>query len=249
MESRFYDEYARVEATHWWFHGRHTILRALLPQLVSSDPDTRILDVGFGTGHMLRFYEPYGGFVVGLDLAAEAVAYARERTAALLVQGSGLAVPLAGDSFDLVSMLDIIEHVDDPADVVAEGARCLRAGGRLLAAVPAFQALWGDHDTINQHRKRYRVGELTDLLEGAGLQVERATYCNMLLFPAIAAVRLARRLLPAASADGARSDFEMTRPGRVNDLLAGLFGLEAIPLRRGRLPFGVTALAVGHKPA
>ncbi len=247
METHFYAEYARVEEAHWWFRGRQAILRALLPAILPDTPGARILDVGCGTGHMLRFFQPYGD-VVGLDLAPEAIAYARERTDAGLVQGSGAALPLADGQFDLVSMLDLIEHVADDAGVVAEGARCLKPGGALLAAVPAFQALWGDHDTINQHQKRYRLRELTALMERAGLRAERATYCNALLFLPIAAVRMARRLIPAAASHPVRSDFEMTGPGWVNDLLARLFGLEAIPLRSRNLPFGVTALAVGRKP-
>lgn len=247
MERRFYAEYAQVEATHWWFRGRHAILQALLPQILPPDDRPRILDVGCGTGHMLEFYEPYGE-VLGLDIAAEALAFAREHGDPHLLRGSGDAIPLVRESFDLVSMLDIVEHVDDDAAVIAEGARCVRPGGALLVAVPAFQFLWGNQDTINHHKKRYRLRELTALVERAGLSIERATYCNTLLFPPIAAVRLLRRLVPAREATAVTSDFEMTTPGVTNDLLAALFALEAIPLRSWNLPFGVTALVVGRKP-
>ena len=248
METRFYAEYARVEAEHWWFRGRHAILRALLPVVLPTHPDTRILDVGFGTGNMLQFYEPYGA-VVGCDMAAEAIAFARDRVSVPLVQGTATALPVADGSFDLVSMLDIVEHVADDETVVAEGARCLKPGGVLLAAVPAFQFLWGPQDTISHHQKRYRLGELTALMTRAGLTIERATYCNMLLFPPIAAVRMLRRLLPSRNGAELRSDFTMTGPGRFNSFLAGLFSLEAVRLRHGALPVGVTALAVGRKPA
>lgn len=248
MEADFYAEYARVEATHWWFRGRRAILRALLPTLLSSHPDTRILDVGFGTGTMLQFYEPYGA-VIGCDMARSAIDFARTRTHIPMVQAVGEAIPLRTGTCDLVSMLDVIEHVQDDAGLVREGARCLKPGGVLVAAVPAFQSLWGVQDTLSQHQRRYRLPAIAAVVRGAGLEVERATYCNTLLFPPIAAIRLARRLLPARSRPPAHSDFEMTQPGRLNDVLGWLFALEAHRLRHGNLPFGVTALVVGRKPA
>ena len=88
--------------------------------------------------------------------------------------------------------------------------------------------------------------QLRASLRGAGFEPTRVTYFNTLLFPPIAAIRLVRRLLPKRGP--AHSDFELNEPGRVNELLARAFGLEAGIVRRVNLPFGVSVAALGSGP-
>jgi hypothetical protein len=105
--------------------------------------------------------------------------------------------------------------------------------------------LWGPHDVMNHHRRRYRRHQLVELLENAGLEVLWVSYFNTLLFPVIAGVRVlrrARRREPAAA-----SDFDL-RAGVLNNALARLFAAERYVLRRAKLPFGVSILAVARRP-
>jgi hypothetical protein len=106
--------------------------------------------------------------------------------------------------------------------------------------------MWGRQDVINHHKRRYRARELARLFHGAGLEILRLTYLNTFLFPVVAAVRLARKVIPEKNGELV-SDFSMTKPGRVNDLLARFFSLEAPVIARWNLPVGVSLLCLARR--
>lgn len=245
MEEAFYEEYARIEAVHWWFEGRRAIFDALLAQLPLS-PSALLLDLGCGTGANLSFLSRYGR-VIGLDWGAAAARYSRRRTALPVLRGDVQALPFQSDSVDLVTAFDLIEHIDDDQACVREMARVVRPGGFVLVTVPAFPWMWGRQDVINHHKRRYRAKELARLFETASLQIQRLTYLNTFLFPVVAAVRLARRVVPEKNTELV-SDFSMTKPGKINDWLGKLFSLEAPLIARFNLPVGVSLLCLAQRP-
>jgi SAM-dependent methyltransferase len=248
MREDFYAEYFGVEDRHWWFIGRRRIILALLGErlpAVSADKTRRILDLGCGTGTMLAHLRQFGE-VEGFDADERAIDFCRERgeDRVRLLESTELPAPDA--SFDVVTALDVLEHIADDNRALREIARVLRPGGLLLATVPAHRWMWGAQDEISHHFRRYSAAEMRGRVQGAGLDLERLTYFNALLFPPIAAVRLARRAMPLRGEP--RSDFEMTREGPVNRLLATLFSSEARWLRGRDLPFGVSLLALASLP-
>lgn len=248
MEERYYDEYARIQDEHWWFEGRRRIIGSVLESSLRGRPagGRRILDIGCGTGTNLAQLSRFGA-VQGVDSEPAAVERCRRDGWKVTQVGDG-ALPFADGSFDLVTLLDVIEHVDDDLALLAEARRLLAPGGTVLVAVPAYTWMWGAQDVISHHRRRYTARRLRGALVGAGLAPRRTTYFNTLLFPPIAVVRILRRL---RGSDGGEeevvSDFEMNRPGRTNALLARLFGLEARLLRSLSFPFGVSVLAVARR--
>jgi SAM-dependent methyltransferase len=206
-----------------------------------------VLDVGCGTGAMLAHLSRYGR-VLGVDADAAAIRFCRRRGVREVRHVPPGPLPFAGGSFGLVTALDVIEHVPDDAAAVREITRVLTPGGVALITVPAFPILWGRQDEIAHHLRRYRARDLRALVEGADLELLELSHFNTVLFAPIAAIRLARRLARRRPADGdLRSDFAMTRPGRLNDLLARLFAAEAPLVARRRLPFGVSILALARK--
>jgi SAM-dependent methyltransferase len=239
MREDFYPYYFRIEDRHWWFVGRRRIILSLLDAAIgAADRDgRRVLDVGCGTGAMLSYLERYGE-PSGVEADEQAVELCRSRGITAVQQADPPPLPFEDGRFDLVTALDVLEHVDDDGRLLAELRRVLRPGGVALVTVPAFPALWGPQDVISHHKRRYRAGELRRRVQAAGLKPTRTTYFNTLLFPPIAALRLARRLRPAPA--GSRSDFELTREGWANDMLTALFGFEARLLSAFDLPFGVS---------
>lgn len=247
MRTEFYNEYFRIEDRHWWFLGRRRILLRLLDRCLSFPPSSdglRILDVGCGTGTMLHHLERYGS-VQGVDADLNAVRFCHERGVEKVKHAPGEDLPLDEETFDVVTALDVLEHMKDDVAALSEFRRVLRPGGTLVLTVPAYQFLWGAQDEISHHYRRYTRRELTSRLTDAGFSVQRASYFNVLLFPVIAAVRIARRLRRAPVE--LRSDFEMTRPGRLNGILGWLFGREAELLGRMNLPFGVSIVTVASR--
>jgi ubiquinone/menaquinone biosynthesis C-methylase UbiE len=246
MDQQFYQEYSEIEDTHWWFRGRRAIFTRVLARF-ENRPGLRILDIGFGTGAMLTFLSRYGA-VVGMDMSQEAIHFARTRCDRPMLVGDVLRVPLRAASVDLVTAFDIIEHVDDDDDALAELARICRPGGHALLTVPAFQFLWGNQDVISHHRRRYTLRQLRERMQAAGFRISTLSYFNAVLFPAVAAIRVARRLR-GGSKGPIRSDFTMTRPGRVNDLLTRIFAAEGALLTRWRLPVGVSLVCLAERVA
>lgn len=240
MERDYYTEYFELEDRHWWFVGRREILLSLLDRRLASDRGLRLLDFGCGTGTMAQHLARYGA-VEAIDADRDAVAFCRQRGLARVTHLSGSRVPFDDEHFDVVTAFDVLEHIEDDAATLKELRRVLRPSGTLLCAVPALPFLWGPQDEISHHFRRYVRGDLRRRLQDAGFRVLRASYFNTIFFPAIAAIRVGRRALPAPA--DLRSDFGIG-PRRVNATLARVFAAEAPLIRQIDLPVGVSLLAL-----
>jgi SAM-dependent methyltransferase len=246
VRPEFYDEYNRIENTHWWFLGRRRIFLRLLSDYLAPRETALILDVGCGTGTTLGYLSPYGRGV-GVDIEQAALEYARQRGVRRVVQAAGTGLAFSDDTFDLICVLDILEHVDDDASALRECHRTCKPGGLMLLTVPAYRFLWGRQDEISRHRRRYVAPDVRQRVTGAGFSIQRLTYFNVILFPIIAAIRLFRRWRGPRPRETLRSDFSMTQPGRLNDVLAVIFASESLLLPYVDLPFGVSVLCVAEK--
>ena len=213
MREDFYAEYFRIEDRHWWFVGRRNIVLSMLATHFSRGRDprtTRILDLGCGTGTMLAHLRRFGD-AQGVDADQRAVGFCRARGEERVQLLESQTLPFPDDTFDLVTALDVLEHIEDDGAAMQEVARVLRPGGTLLATVPSYGWMWGAQDEISHHFRRYTAPQLRNLLKQAPFESRRLTYFNTILFPPIAAIRLARRLRPGEAVP--RSDFEMTPAG------------------------------------
>lgn len=237
-----------MEDVHWWFTARRRILLALLDRNLSAAPPAgrRILDVGCGTGTMLTYLSRFGT-AEGVDIDEEAIEYCRARGLTRVSQSPAGTLPFGDDSFDLVTALDVIEHIEDDLGAMREIRRVLKPGGQLLMTVPAYRFLWGRQDEINLHKRRYRAPQVRERLRSAGFAVQRLTYMNTLLFPAIAGIRLIRHVLPEPP--DPPSDFAFPAPRPLNAFLSAVFGAERGFLSRFDLPFGVSIVALAQSTA
>lgn len=246
MKEDFYPAYYELEGRHWWFVGRRRLFLRLLDR--EFPPGARpidVLDFGCGTGAFLEHLERFGTVrAVESDASAVAFCHARGRSEVQLV-APGARLPYPDHAFDLVTTLDVIEHIDDDVAALRELRRVLRPGGRLLVAVPAYMFLWGRQDEVSHHRRRYTAATLRQALGAAGIEIDRTSYFNTVMFPPIAAVRLGRRLLRRPGA--AQSDFDLG-PAALNRALGAVFGAEAGLVARWSLPFGVSLLALARSP-
>ncbi len=235
-----------LEDGYWWYVGIRTFLRALLNGRFKSRRDLKILDVGCGTGANLLLLRGYGA-AFGIDLSEEAIALSRARGIASprALIGSAEALAFQNHLFDLVISFDVICNIRDDVAAIADIARTLKPGGRLVMLMPAYQWLWSMHDIATAHQRRYNAKMLREKLAHAGLQVERVGHINTLFFPAVAALRLLRRARGEENKP-VHSDLSLL-PRAVNAFLAALFGLEARLAAWIDLPFGVSVFAVARK--
>lgn len=243
MQQHTYSIMRRVEDTHWWFVGRRRIIGSFLEE-ISTNLETdraRILDVGCGTGANLEMLKSFGS-AEGVDVSHEALAFCRERGLENVRHGKAEQLPFEDNSFDLVTALDVLEHLNDDAAGLGEIGRILRPGGRVLLFVPAFMFLWGTQDDVSHHRRRYTLSGLREVVRKSGLVVERATYANITFFVPILLGRTLMRVT------GLRPESENNiNVGPLNDMLGRILGAEGTLLKRTNLPFGVSAICVARR--
>jgi len=242
MQAELYRQMRELEDRHWWFRGRRRIVSSMLATLPLPS-NAKLLDLGCGTGGNLHMLSAFGT-VTGVELDANAAQLARARGHAAVLRGRlPDRLPFTAASFDCVTMLDVLEHIEQDAASLVEVHRLLAPGGRLLLTVPAFEFLWGPHDEAHHHQRRYRAGPLRSLLQDAGFQVTRLSYYNSWLFPPVALVRLLRKGAPVGDA-GAELALP---PVWMNRALGALFASERHVLRHTGFPFGVSLLALAQK--
>ena len=242
MERAIYDQMRVLQQDHWWFAARREILAAEIGRLPIPRP-AQILEAGCGPGGNLAMLKGFGE-VVAIEPDDESRAYAAQAFGVDVRPGFlPQSAPDFAKAFDLVACFDVIEHVPDDAGAVARLGDYLQPGGFMVTTVPACPWMWSDHDAAHHHQRRYKLATYRRLFEQAGLKVLRASHFNTLLFPPIAAVRLAK------NATGRKGGDEVM-PGRaVNGLLKTVFGLERGLLRAADLPFGVSILLIAQRPA
>jgi SAM-dependent methyltransferase len=246
MNPQEYDRMRQLEDWYWWFVARREAALRFTEDFRPRYEPIRILDAGCGTGALLDRLEGRPGVeVYGLDFSGQALAYTRQRGHVHLVQGDLTCLPFPDGTFDVVTALDVVEHIREDERALREVNRVLRPGGVLLASVPAFRFLWGPHDTALQHFRRYTAGEMGTLLRRTGFRVSKLTYLLMLLFPAF----VAQRLLVKLRSRKADPHAQLVRVSEsVNRFLIRLQAAELAIARKLSLPFGATVFCVAQKP-
>lgn len=238
-----YPNLFEVEESHWWHVGRRRIIASFVKLICEEVQDrrARILDVGCGTGANLLMLSEFGD-AEGVDVSPDAIKFCHERGLANVKLGEAESLPYADGNFDLVTALDVVEHIDDDVGGLREMRRVLRKGGRVLLFVPTFMFLWGVQDDVSHHRRRYRMKELVQALTLAGFEVQRTTYANITFFLPVLLVRKFMRLT------GVRTETEnnINIPA-LNRFFGAILSAERHWLRYLNIPFGVSGLCVARR--
>jgi len=242
MQAHAYDIIYQNEATNWWYRVRRKIVCNMLARYQKKSPTPlRILDIGCGTGLLMQEMQRYGT-VEGVDISAQAIAYCKERGLSTVQEASAEVLPYPSESFDVVVILDVLEHLKDDSAGLNEIKRVLVPGGRAIITVPAFMFLWSITDVLSEHYRRYTRREICAAVKKTGLHIQRATYFNTFLFPAIAAVRLSVRVFRIKMKSETRVGGSIG-----NAIFYALFRLESFLLPYVSFPFGVSVLIIAQK--
>lgn len=239
------DTMRAVEDDLWWYRG---LRRHVVESIQPPHPAFKLLDAGCGTGGMLAHLRAAfpEATLTAMDFGERALELTGERRlGAELVRGSTDEMPFADEQFDVVLSLDVIVlHGIDDAKAMREMHRVLRPGGQLIMNVAAFDFLRGSHDAATNMARRYTRPRLAHLMAKAGFRVERMTYWNMSLMPALAVVRWASRA--KAQQPDVRSDLKPVW-APLNAALAALTQAELAISHKISLPFGTSLFAVARK--
>lgn len=241
MDESLYHLHYNQEESHWWFAARSEIVRRVIERYGNLKPGDTILDVGCGTGAIMKqLSEKYK--VVGIDMSPLAVEYSRKRGLTDVFLMPVQEFPRDKYNVKAAILLDVIEHIDDDVDVLRTVRDIVGQDGRVIVTVPAYKWLWSSHDLVNHHKRRYNSALLRETLDKAGLEPVMMTYYNTLLFP----LAVVKKVIGKWKAADQASEAVDQPSGFVNSLFYSVFASEKNLVPNFTLPFGVSLLAVAR---
>jgi SAM-dependent methyltransferase len=242
MEKAYARKLAQLEKFRWWNVARRRIIVHVLKTFYGAASGD-ILEIGCGAGANFEALSDFGQlFAVEPD--AELLRLARKKNLAQAVEKGSLpdALPFIGRRFDVILLLDVLEHVENESSAIKAVLQRLKPGGKVLVTVPAYRFLWSEIDIDSRHFRRYRRRELLHKLQFDGFNVIYSTYFNTILFPPILAVRIFNKILGVND----RLDLHLPKHG-INTLLTDIFATERFLMPWISFPFGVSILAMAQK--
>lgn len=180
MDPAYAERYRDLASRHWWWRARNDCVRREVARLLGTRRDARVLDIGCGDGVLFPFLSEFG-HVEGIEPDPQVVS--PDSPWRDLIQIRRFDDSFApGRQYDLILMLDVLEHLEDAPGAVHLAARLLQEGGHLLITVPAFHLLWTHHDRLNHHVTRFTKRRLAAAVRGGGMEILSSWYLFQWLF-------------------------------------------------------------------
>lgn len=249
MDRTAYDRFFALERSHFWRVGKRRLVLEWIERYISllnpGSNNPRILDIGGACSLIPKELQRFGTVLV-LESDRTTVELAQARLGIDIRLASFPEQVPVGEQFDIITMLDVLEHIEYDTASLAAARGLLTPKGFLLITVPALPWLWSDHDVLLHHFRRYTRGDLVQKLETAGFVVERISYYTSLLLPLLILQRSADRLRFALTGRH-RTEYDVKPPlGPINALFGLIMTVERVVLRSGNLPIGSSLIAVAR---
>jgi SAM-dependent methyltransferase len=260
-DSHLFGLLAEMQRMHFWYSGRHRFLLAALRDLLKDgklDPGMMsAIDLGAGCGGWVAYLKErdvlrFGELAVAdssekaLDIAGKVLGHGVERFQADLFDMGW------NERWDIVFLLDVLEHIPDHLEALQRVRSCLKPGGLLFITAPALMGFWSSNDTMAGHLRRYSRADLRALSKESGLETVMTRYFMFLLSPFLILSRLSAPGNEELSREETWERLVRTHripPGPVNTLLKCLFSLETPLGLRIPFPWGTSVLGVFRNPA
>ena len=235
------DEWFEIaDQDHFWMRWRFDVLRRELRRLGITPGKT--LEIGCGHGVLRhQMEEAYEIPVDGCDLNSYALEMAPEGRGRLLIYNIFDRLPVMCGAYDMILLMDVIEHLEDDLCFLQASLKHLRPGGIVAINVPAHMALYSKYDKVAGHKRRYTSERLASFFEKTGFSPLATANWGFSLVPVLALRKLVLRFVPEERTIGV--GFEA--PGRL--MKAGLALLKSIEMSVPLgMPVGSSIMALGR---
>jgi SAM-dependent methyltransferase len=228
---------------YWYDHRAQEVLDAL-----SSTNDTlSIWDIGAGSGSMSGRFARAAYEVVAVEPLIDGARAIARLGVDTVFCGSLESLRLPSSCLRVVGLFDVIEHIDDPADLVSEVHRVLEPGGVVVLTVPALPLLWSDEDEVAGHKRRYLPRDLDSFMSPLGFKKVASQY----LFASLVIPALLIRVLPyklgrrrSEEAIFASMAVQLSPSRRIDQVMRRVLAFEQFASKRVRLPFGTSVMGL-----
>jgi 2-polyprenyl-3-methyl-5-hydroxy-6-metoxy-1,4-benzoquinol methylase len=239
VDPTYGEVYRKLFESHWWWRSRNELIVDKIHQLQSKCRWRRILDVGCGDALFFDRLSEYAE-VEGVEPFADLVSPNNPHRDRIYV------CPFdenfnPGKQYSLILMLDVLEHLENPVGAVKHALDLLAQEGQMIVTVPAFMALWTNHDVLNHHHIRYTKQTFRKVARGAGFMPHEERYLYHWTCP----VKLGVHVIEGVIHPKPKVPSIPWAPA--NETLFWISRLEQKTLSAFPMPFGSTLLVVGSK--
>lgn len=240
MQKYLYKDLYLLEDKHWWHISKRRAVSYLI-QKYTPGGNLKILDIGCGTGRNIEELQKFGN-VYGIDSSTDALRYCKKRGLKNINVGNAEKTLIKSGSFDIVSLLDVLEHTDDNK-TLQEMQRILKKNGLIIITVPAFSWLWSKWDEVLHHKRRYDKAKITAILLKNNFTPIYTTYLySYLVLPAVIIRKVKQRL----SQKGYTSDFQLSNQW-INKIMSLISNIEFQIAQKVSIPIGTSIFIVAKK--
>lgn len=172
MKTYFYALRYKVDNEEWRARAKRALVFQLWEKYQRKTTNVKLLDLGCGTGVLLEQFEKrfkIKGY--GIDTSTEAIKYCKRRGLSQVKKFDGKKIPFKDKLFDLLTAIDVLEHVKDDLKALYEINRVLKKNGLAIFLVPAHSKLWSTRDINLGHFRRYDIGELEKKCKKVGFNI------------------------------------------------------------------------------
>src|ERR1700688_4173422 len=212
-----------------------------------------IMEVGCSAGHLLadmRRSLPHATLIGGDYTLGTLVKLGEQMPDIPLVRFNLADSPLPSDTYDAMVLLNVLEHIEDDVAATKHIARMLKPGGVAVIEVPAGPELFDDYDRELKHFRRYKLQGISDVVERAGLKIERRNYLGALIYPAF---YLAKKLSQSRPKSASEREQHVTdaigATSRFNAIGHAIMSLEKTVGRAVTFPRGIRCVVTARKPS
>jgi len=238
MQIAHLEELIALEQTYWWHVTKRAIATDILNRFCPSS--CNLFEGGVGGGTNLMLWQNDGYIVSGCDLLKEAVEHCHS------IGLKGVYLQDLRDEWkeppaskDVVILLDVLEHVEDPVRVLKQASKVLKHNGIIIINVPALPWLFGPWDEILGHHRRYSLALLHAHAHKAGLEIIWRSHWNLFALPIAIITRLGEKI------SRKRKSAEFPRVNStINRILIYCGKIERGVMRLLPIPIGLSLVAV-----